>query len=70
MREKIDGQKLPHFGYAEDIVLITSNISKAERMLADFDKAYGKIGLRRNLTKNDVHEEAIGFVRPIHAQRK
>uniref|UniRef100_A0A0K0D6U6 Reverse transcriptase domain-containing protein n=1 Tax=Angiostrongylus cantonensis TaxID=6313 RepID=A0A0K0D6U6_ANGCA len=34
-----------------DIVLITPDISQAERMLADFDKACGKIGLRLNLKK-------------------
>ncbi|XGW31996.1 hypothetical protein V3C99_010291, partial [Haemonchus contortus] len=34
-----------------DIVLITPNIEQAERMLAEFDSACGKIGLRLNLTK-------------------
>ncbi|KAE9412757.1 hypothetical protein Angca_008713, partial [Angiostrongylus cantonensis] len=37
--------------FADDIVLITPDISQAERMLAGFDKAYGKIGLRLNLKK-------------------
>ncbi|EPB70028.1 hypothetical protein ANCCEY_10880 [Ancylostoma ceylanicum] len=37
--------------YADDIVLITTNISQAERMLADFDDACGKIGPQLNLTK-------------------
>ncbi|EYC46115.1 hypothetical protein Y032_0407g910 [Ancylostoma ceylanicum] len=37
--------------FADDIVLITPNISQAERMLADFDDACGKIGLQLNLTK-------------------
>ncbi|KAE9416518.1 hypothetical protein Angca_002583, partial [Angiostrongylus cantonensis] len=37
--------------FADDIVLVTPDISQAERMLADFDKACGKIGLRLNLTK-------------------
>ncbi|KAE9421882.1 hypothetical protein Angca_005596, partial [Angiostrongylus cantonensis] len=37
--------------FADDIVLITPDISQAERMLADFDKACGKIGFRLNLTK-------------------
>uniref|UniRef100_A0A0K0DBS9 Reverse transcriptase domain-containing protein n=1 Tax=Angiostrongylus cantonensis TaxID=6313 RepID=A0A0K0DBS9_ANGCA len=36
---------------ADDIVLITPDISQAERMFADFDKACGKIGLRLNLKK-------------------
>ncbi|KAE9419500.1 hypothetical protein Angca_004322, partial [Angiostrongylus cantonensis] len=37
--------------FADDFVLITPNNSQAERMLADFDKACGKIGLRLNLKK-------------------
>ncbi|KAE9421027.1 hypothetical protein Angca_002188, partial [Angiostrongylus cantonensis] len=37
--------------FADDIVLITPNISQAERMLADFDKACGRISLRLNFTK-------------------
>uniref|UniRef100_A0A7I4Y071 Reverse transcriptase domain-containing protein n=1 Tax=Haemonchus contortus TaxID=6289 RepID=A0A7I4Y071_HAECO len=35
----------------DDIVLITPNIEQAERMLAEFDSACGKIGLRLNPTK-------------------
>ncbi|XGW07546.1 hypothetical protein V3C99_010591 [Haemonchus contortus] len=37
--------------YRIDIVLITPNIEQAERMLAEFDSACGKIGLKLNLTK-------------------
>ncbi|KAE9421826.1 hypothetical protein Angca_003089, partial [Angiostrongylus cantonensis] len=37
--------------FADDIVLITLNISQAERMIADFDKVCGKHGLRLNFTK-------------------
>ncbi|VDM64691.1 unnamed protein product [Angiostrongylus costaricensis] len=51
MGMKIDGRQLHHLRFADDIVLITPNISQAERMLAAFDKACGKSGLRLNLTK-------------------
>ena len=51
MGVKIDGRQLHHLRFADDIVLITPNIEQAERMLADFDCACGKIGLRLNLTK-------------------
>ncbi|KAE9417391.1 hypothetical protein Angca_009120, partial [Angiostrongylus cantonensis] len=51
MGVKIDGQKLHYLRFVGDIVLTTQNISQAERMLADFDKACGKIGLRLNLKK-------------------
>uniref|UniRef100_A0A0K0D5R6 Reverse transcriptase domain-containing protein n=1 Tax=Angiostrongylus cantonensis TaxID=6313 RepID=A0A0K0D5R6_ANGCA len=51
MEVKIDGRHIHHLRFADDIVLITPDISQAERMLADFDKACGKIGLRLNLKK-------------------
>ena len=50
-RVKIDARQLHHLRFADNIVLITSSISQAERMLADFDKACGKVGLRLNHTK-------------------
>ncbi|WKY03173.1 hypothetical protein Q1695_016459 [Nippostrongylus brasiliensis] len=53
---KIDGRQLHHLRIADDIVLITPSITQAERMLADFDHAdfdhaFGKIGLQLNLTE-------------------
>uniref|UniRef100_A0A0K0DGL0 Reverse transcriptase domain-containing protein n=1 Tax=Angiostrongylus cantonensis TaxID=6313 RepID=A0A0K0DGL0_ANGCA len=51
MGVKIDGWQLNYLPFADDIVLVTPNISQAERMLADFDKACGIIGLRLNLKK-------------------
>ncbi|XGW32267.1 LOW QUALITY PROTEIN: hypothetical protein V3C99_017085, partial [Haemonchus contortus] len=41
---KVDGRFLHHLRFADDIVLITPNIEQAERMLAEFDSACGKIG--------------------------
>uniref|UniRef100_A0A0K0CXR4 Reverse transcriptase domain-containing protein n=1 Tax=Angiostrongylus cantonensis TaxID=6313 RepID=A0A0K0CXR4_ANGCA len=43
--------QLHHFRFADDIVLITPDISQVECLLVDFDKACGKIGLRLNLKK-------------------
>uniref|UniRef100_A0A0K0DC23 Reverse transcriptase domain-containing protein n=1 Tax=Angiostrongylus cantonensis TaxID=6313 RepID=A0A0K0DC23_ANGCA len=51
MGVKIDGRQLHHLCFADDIVLITPDVSQAEPMLADFDKACGKIGLRLNLMR-------------------
>ncbi|EYC44864.1 hypothetical protein Y032_0447g1622 [Ancylostoma ceylanicum] len=51
MGVRTDGLLLHHFRFADDIVLITLNISQAERMLADFDDACGKIGPQLSLTK-------------------
>nr|CDJ81426.1 reverse transcriptase [Haemonchus contortus] len=48
---KVDGRHLVHYLLFEgNIVLITTNIEQAERMLAEFDTACGRIGLRLNLT--------------------
>ncbi|KAE9418145.1 hypothetical protein Angca_008292, partial [Angiostrongylus cantonensis] len=51
MGVKIDDRQLHHRRFADDVVLTTPDISETERMLADFDKACGKIGLRLNLTE-------------------
>ncbi|EYC33321.1 hypothetical protein Y032_0002g722 [Ancylostoma ceylanicum] len=51
MGVRVDGRLLHHLRFADDVVLITPSISQAERMLADFDDACGKIGLQLNLTK-------------------
>uniref|UniRef100_A0A0K0CWT4 Reverse transcriptase domain-containing protein n=1 Tax=Angiostrongylus cantonensis TaxID=6313 RepID=A0A0K0CWT4_ANGCA len=51
MEVKIDGRQKHHLRFADDIALITPDISQAERMLADFDKGCGKISLRLNLKK-------------------
>uniref|UniRef100_A0A0K0CZK2 Reverse transcriptase domain-containing protein n=1 Tax=Angiostrongylus cantonensis TaxID=6313 RepID=A0A0K0CZK2_ANGCA len=51
MGVKIEGRQLHLLRFADDIILRTPNIRQTERMLADFDKACGKIGLRLNLIK-------------------
>ncbi|VDO37436.1 unnamed protein product [Haemonchus placei] len=47
----VRGRYLNHPRFADDILLVTPNIEQAERMLAEFGSACGKIGLRLNLTK-------------------
>ncbi|KAK6765514.1 hypothetical protein RB195_025431 [Necator americanus] len=51
MGVKIDVRQLRHLRSADDIVLITSSISQAERMLIEFDETYGCIGLQLSLQK-------------------
>ncbi|XGW30152.1 hypothetical protein V3C99_009283 [Haemonchus contortus] len=72
---KVDGRFLHHLRFADDIVLITPNTEQAERMLAEFDSACGKIGLRLNLTKTvfmkngpvpDAPFTLNGMVRLLH----
>uniref|UniRef100_A0A0K0DN53 Reverse transcriptase domain-containing protein n=1 Tax=Angiostrongylus cantonensis TaxID=6313 RepID=A0A0K0DN53_ANGCA len=61
---KIDGRQIQHH-FADDIVLITPDISRAERMLADFDKAFGKIGLRLNLNKTMFMKNGLVLFAPF-----
>ncbi|EPB67631.1 hypothetical protein ANCCEY_13280 [Ancylostoma ceylanicum] len=56
MGVRVDGRLLHHLRFADDIVLITPSISQAERMLADFDDACGKIGREVNMM-NDLAPE-------------
>ncbi|KAK6749438.1 hypothetical protein RB195_001817 [Necator americanus] len=51
MGVKVDGRHSHHLRFADEIVLITTSINQAERMLAEFDETCKKIGLRRNLGK-------------------
>ncbi|KAK6758313.1 hypothetical protein RB195_015868 [Necator americanus] len=51
MGVKVDGRQLHHLRFADDIVLITPNISQAERMLTEFDETCACIGLQLNLQK-------------------
>ncbi|XP_054988151.1 uncharacterized protein LOC129403502 [Sorex araneus] len=51
MGVKIDGRQLHHLHLADDIVLITPNISQAAQMLADLDRKCGKVEMKLNLTK-------------------
>ncbi|VDO85511.1 unnamed protein product [Heligmosomoides polygyrus] len=51
MGVKVNGRQLHHLPFADDIVLVTPSISQAERMLADFDRVCGNVGLQLNLTK-------------------
>ncbi|VDM57796.1 unnamed protein product [Angiostrongylus costaricensis] len=50
MGMEISGRQLHHLHFVDDIVLITAN-SQTKRMLADFDKACGKVDLQLDLTK-------------------
>ncbi|KAK6755664.1 hypothetical protein RB195_014192 [Necator americanus] len=52
MGAKVDGGQLHHLRFADNIVLITSSINGADRMLVDlYVETCGKIGLQLNLQK-------------------
>uniref|UniRef100_A0A0K0CZI3 Reverse transcriptase domain-containing protein n=1 Tax=Angiostrongylus cantonensis TaxID=6313 RepID=A0A0K0CZI3_ANGCA len=65
MGVKIDDRQLHHLRFADDIVLITPDISQTERMLADFDKACGKIGLQLNLKKTMFMKNGLVLFAPF-----
>ncbi|XGW14334.1 hypothetical protein V3C99_000563 [Haemonchus contortus] len=67
---KVDGRYLHHLRFADDNVLITPNIERAERMLAEFDSACGKIGLRLSLTKTGRDVKVINDLAPELCRRK
>ncbi|KAK6763868.1 hypothetical protein RB195_024266 [Necator americanus] len=48
---KVDGWQLHHLRFADDIVLITTSISQAERMLTEFDETCACIDLQLSLQK-------------------
>ncbi|KAK6726172.1 hypothetical protein RB195_004475 [Necator americanus] len=48
---KVDDRHLHHLHFADNIVLITSSINQAERMLAEFDEVGRKNGFELNLDK-------------------
>ncbi|VDP19440.1 unnamed protein product [Heligmosomoides polygyrus] len=49
MGVKLDVRQLHHLRFADDIVLVTPNISQGQLMLIDFDSVC--VGLQLNLTK-------------------
>ncbi|VDO43316.1 unnamed protein product, partial [Heligmosomoides polygyrus] len=51
MGVKVDGRQLRHLRLADDIVLISLSIRQTERMLDNFDRVCGNVGLQLNLTK-------------------
>uniref|UniRef100_A0A0K0D4U8 Reverse transcriptase domain-containing protein n=1 Tax=Angiostrongylus cantonensis TaxID=6313 RepID=A0A0K0D4U8_ANGCA len=65
MGVKIDGRQIYHLRFVVDIVLITPDISQAERMLVDFDKACGKIDLRLNLKKTMFMKDGLVSYAPF-----
>uniref|UniRef100_A0A0K0CVI5 Reverse transcriptase domain-containing protein n=1 Tax=Angiostrongylus cantonensis TaxID=6313 RepID=A0A0K0CVI5_ANGCA len=69
MGVKIDGRQLHHLRFADDVVLITPGVSQSKRMLADFYKACGKIGLRLNLKKTMFLRNGLASFAPFTLSR-
>ncbi|KAK6745566.1 hypothetical protein RB195_011971 [Necator americanus] len=60
MGVKVEGRHLHHLRFADDIVLITTSINQAERILAEFDDTCKKDQSSAE-PRQDVHEERMGF---------
>ncbi|KAK6744757.1 hypothetical protein RB195_011464 [Necator americanus] len=56
MEMKTDGWQLHHLRFADDIVLTTSSISQAERLLTDFDETCGCIDAPFTLDGTNISE--------------
>uniref|UniRef100_A0A0K0D7P2 Reverse transcriptase domain-containing protein n=1 Tax=Angiostrongylus cantonensis TaxID=6313 RepID=A0A0K0D7P2_ANGCA len=65
MGVKIGGRQIHRLRFADDIVIITPDISQTERMLVDFDKACGRIGLRLNLKKTMFMKNGLISFAPL-----
>ncbi|KAK6764287.1 hypothetical protein RB195_024561 [Necator americanus] len=65
----VDGRQLHNLWFADDMVLITSSITRAERMLTEFDEICGCIGLQLNLQKAMFMHNGWVSDAPFHAQR-
>lgn len=51
---KIDGLYLSHLRFADDIVLISTDIQELKSMLQDLSEKSKKIGLKMNLDKTKI----------------
>ncbi|KAK6726335.1 hypothetical protein RB195_004573 [Necator americanus] len=56
MGVEVDGRHLHHLRFADDIVLITSSINQAGRMLAEFDETCENVGREIDMM-NDLASE-------------
>ncbi|VDP38868.1 unnamed protein product [Heligmosomoides polygyrus] len=65
MGVKVDVRHLHHLRFANDIALITPSISEAERVLADFDRVCGNVGLLLNLRKAMLMRNGQVFYAPF-----
>ncbi|PIK40846.1 hypothetical protein BSL78_22307 [Apostichopus japonicus] len=50
----VNGEKLNHLRFADDIVIIANNFNEMESMLQDLDIASRKRGLKMNMKKTKV----------------
>ncbi|EPB74532.1 hypothetical protein ANCCEY_06389 [Ancylostoma ceylanicum] len=64
----IDGERLNHLRFADDIVLIPSSADDASEMLRRLDEEGSKAGLTLNMTKTKVMRSAFSSQQPLLLQ--
>lgn len=55
---RIDGSYLSHLRFADDLVLISSDVNELEQMLQELDRASKEIGLKMNEKKTKIMSQA------------
>ena len=57
---EIDDEELTHLRFADDIVLVTSNIGDLQGMLQELEAKSKEIGLKINKSKTKVMKDPLG----------
>ena len=50
----MNGRRLTHLRFADDIIVISSNQQYVQEMMADLNRAIKKVGLKMNLSKTKI----------------
>ena len=62
----INGEKLNHLRFADDIVLISNNGEEAQEMLNDLNRESNKLGMKINMKKTKVMYNDYTNIIPVH----
>ncbi|WKY06210.1 hypothetical protein Q1695_006425 [Nippostrongylus brasiliensis] len=64
----VDGKRINHLRFSDDIVLISNSTAEAEEMLSEFNMACKKIGLRHEYIQNAICGQPVR-TRAGHGER-